>query len=158
VFIREEVWEAGAFVGLLYGYLGRWIFLVFSLRIDTPAFAAIHGNRRTITHIPLRAVLFPIHLEFLFSLSRSADCVHALEPSTTNSKVQWTNVLELVLLPRCRLDRTDTILAAISITLVQRREPSISCILAGNHIRSQGHGSDLVVRTKSITCADHNLS
>jgi len=79
VFIRKEVWEAGAFVGLLYGFLGRWIFLVFfSLRIDTPAFAAIHGNRRTITHIPLRAVLFFIYLGFLFF--RTHDLQNACMP------------------------------------------------------------------------------
>ena len=54
--------------------------------------------------------------------------------------------------------RTDTILASNFDILVQRRDPSISYRLAGNHIHRQGHGSDLVVRTKSITCADHNLS
>lgn len=131
----------------------------FPLRIDTPAFAAIHGNRRTTMHIPLRAVLLSSTSSFFFAchdllntcmvFSNQQPTQNCREPSCWN---------QLVLLASCRLDRTDTILAAIWTSVVQRREPSISCILAGNHIGSQGHGSDLVVRTKSITCADHNLS
>ena len=41
---------------------------VFSLLVDTPAFAAIHGNRRTNTHIPLRAAFYFIYLEIFFFL------------------------------------------------------------------------------------------